>query len=402
MVPNAVVRTMDRREHFKIAERGAAWSSGLNGTLWNQIKSMDSTSNFNDNYTTADNSQIFGALSANPSHEVRYAEINANSQDGGVAKAKFLQTAPVRNVTNPASAGSIVARDFAKAAPILQQMRDMGDLMLMDYIFQQQDRFGNIHSKFYWFWLNEAGKIERDKIKLDENENPVLSNKPNPNAVVVKKLLLKDNDCGSRSGNPKAFTLAELSLVRHMHTRTYKGIRYLAKQWQSGIAKPYFEKEALLNTPDIFGQEGIAEFGKRVLAASDQLTANCKSGKLLLDLDITAHLKNSPAMNCEAMLEPQDSPNTEEPKNPPKPPEVARIEIMGTTYLKKKLDDSSQLGEADKCLLSPGAVIQGFWESAGRGHIKVEIPNFPKDLCPAGFSDTTKTYFLFEQHIKIN
>ncbi len=402
MVPNAVVRTMDRRAHLKIAERGAAWSTGLNATLWNQVKNMDSTSNFNDNYTTADNTQIFGALSDNPSNEVRYAEINANSQDGGVAKARFLQTAPVKNVTNPASAAKIVARDFAKAAPVLQQMRDMGELILMDYIFQQQDRFGNIHSKFYWFWLNEAGKIERDKIKLDDSERPILSNKPNPNAVVVKKLLLKDNDCGSRAGNPKAFTISELSLVRHMHPRTYKGIRYLAKQWQAGIAKPYFEREALLNTPDALGREGIAEFGKRVIAASDQLTANCKNGKLLLDLDITSHIKNSPAASCDSILEAQDSPNVEEPKNPAKPPEEAKIEIIGTTFIKTKLMDSSQLGDGEKCLVRKGLVLSGFWENAGKGHIKLDMKSFPKDLCPESFSSATKTFFLFEQHIKIN
>jgi hypothetical protein len=402
MVPNAMVRTMDRSAHLKIAERGATWSTGLNATLWNQVKNMDLTSNFNDNFTTADNKQVYGALSDNPSNELRYAEINFNSQDGATAKARFLQTAPVRNVLNPATAGSIVARDFGKAAPVLQQMRDMGELILMDYIFQQQDRFGNIHSKFYWFWLNEEGKMERDKIKLDANEKPILSNKPNPNAAVVKKLLLKDNDCGSRAGHPKAFVLADLAQVRHMHPRTYKGIRYLAKQWQAGVAKPYFEKEALLNTPDTFGREGIAEFGKRVLAASDQLTANCKSGKLLLDLDITSHIKNTSEKNCDAMLEPTDTPATEEPRTPPAPPREAQIEIVGPTFIKKKLKDSSLLEEADKCFLSKGAKLQGFWENAGGGHLKVEINNFPTDLCPACFSDSTKTYYLFERHTKID
>lgn len=182
------------------------WSSGLNGQLWQQVLRLDRSSAFNPNYTTPDRKQVYGALSDNPSNEVRYAEINSNSADGDVSKSRFFATQPVRNITNSAGAGAIVGREFAWAAPVLMQKQDMADLVLMDFIFQQQDRFGNIHAKFYWYWLNDSGALQRRRIRLGAGDQPNLSDKPNPNAVVVKRLLLKDNDCGSRAGNPKAFT----------------------------------------------------------------------------------------------------------------------------------------------------------------------------------------------------
>lgn len=397
-VPTAVIRTMDRKMHAPIADRGARWSTGLNQQLWNQVKRLDATSDFAANYMTPDKTQVFGALSDNPSNEVRYAEVNANSSDPAAAKARFLATPAVTRLLNAAAAASFVPRDFAKAAPVLQQMRDMGDLILMDYLFQQQDRFGNIHNKFYWYWLDAEGRLQRRSIKLGSNDEPDRSSKPDPGAVEVKRLLLKDNDCGSRAGHPKAFTAADLGRVRHMHPRTYRGIRYLAQQWSSGEGRRFFEQEALLNTPDVFGNEGIADFGRRIVAASDLLTKNCKAGTLRLDLDIRDHVKGTAAPSCDISLATtEDAP----PRPSPAPfvPTPVSIKVTATTIIKK--EPVSGGGAAPKCNLQPGDVVVAEVAPADEaGHLVLtRIITPTAERCSNEFWQSEGDFFLFRGHI---
>lgn len=312
-VPTAVIRTMDVAQHKTIADRGASWSSDLNQQLWSQVRGYDANPRRRDNYFTSDLKAVFGAMSVNPKGEERYAEINQNAADPATARRNFLAKPQVQRVFTAQGVGAMAQRNLASAAPIIQQMRDISDLILMDYLMQQQDRFGNIHYTEYYYYLDANGDV--DKVKIKRNGNTITTPKPTPDAVAVKRMLLKDNDCGSRSGNPKAFTLDEVKRMRHLSLRTYKGLRYLAQQWRAGTAKPFFETEALLNTPDALDNEGIDGFGNRLLAAADALYNSCKAGNLLLDLSIEDHLKsqNMPDMvkqKCEEILTPDGDTDT--------------------------------------------------------------------------------------------
>jgi hypothetical protein len=309
-VPVAVIRTMDVSQHAAIAKRGAAWSSSLNQKLWNQVLGYDTAISKRDNYFSADSKTVFGAMSMNPKGEERYAEINQNSADPATARLNFLAKPQVQRVFQSGSVGTVAPRDLPGSAQILQQMKDISDLVVVDHIMQQQDRFGNIHYQNYYYYLNPNGKIEKKRVK--QQPNGAMDPKPTPDAVLVKRMLLKDNDCGSRAGNPKAFTLDEVKKLRHMNPRTYKGIRYLAQTWRAGVAKPFFQSESLLNTPDVLAHEGLEDFGARLLRVADVLYTNCKSGTLMLDLDLGDHIKglNSPelvAKKCEDVLSPTPS-----------------------------------------------------------------------------------------------
>ncbi len=303
-VPTAVIRTMDVAQHKIIARRGVDISSDLNQTLWKQVLNMDSSVS-NKSFFTDDGKNVFGALSKNPVGEERYAPINDNV--GQNSRDHFLGKSEVQAVFDSNSVGNIVNRDLASAAPKIQQMIDISDLVLLDHIFQQQDRFGNIHFLEYFYSTDAQGKLSRTRLKRND-DGSVKTAKPAPNAVVVKRMLLKDNDCGNRVGDPRAFTSSDVSDLRHMRLRTYKGIRYLAQTWDTQGSN-FFKREALANSEDTFGDTALGGgLGKRIKSAAATLEANCKSGKLLLDLSIEDHLagKNTPEIvksQCSAILE---------------------------------------------------------------------------------------------------
>ena len=322
-VPTAVIRTMDVSQHAKVAKRGSEWSSDLNQKLWQQVLGYDSNVRPRANYFSADGRTVFGALSMNPKGEERYVEINQNFADPTTSRLKFLERAQVQRIFNQAGVGSLAQRTLASAAPVLQQMRDISDLIVVDHIMQQQDRFGNIHYQDYYYYQDASGNIDRKRIS--RSGDAITTPKPTPDAVIVKRMLLKDNDCGSRAGNPKAFSLDDVKRIRHMSPRTYRGIRFLAQAWRNGTAKTFFQTEALLNTPDALESTGIDDFGRRLLNVADTLYANCKAGNLLLDLSIEDHLKglNLPEQvkqRCEEIHTPDGNNENKNPQPVPTAP----------------------------------------------------------------------------------
>lgn len=303
-VPPGVIRTMDVTAHKAYAERGVSFSTPgeINHTLWKEQVARDSNPTASkENYFTSDGKQLYGALVHNPRDEERYAGINFGT------KSRFMQTPEFQRVVNPGALGTFVKRDFASAAPVIQQMKDLSDLVLMDFLMAQQDRFGNIHGRAFYAHLDEKGEV--DFVEVEDVQKGKV---PKPaNAVAVTKLMLKDNDCGNRPGNDREITLTDLGNLRHMSVKTYKRLRWIAAQWKSDPkVKTFFRDEALLGEPDLFDLRGLSTLENRLAQASATLTANCKSGKLLLDLSIEDHInsKNMPDMvkaRCDEIYQPK-------------------------------------------------------------------------------------------------
>ena len=316
-VPTAVVRSFDIEKHKPYTQRALAFTNGeFINSLWAQVSSAENhPAKLAGRMFSSDLKQIYGALSKNPTDEDRYSEINSGSM------ATFMNSTQTKRVLNPASVASLAGRSLADVAQIVVQMKDISDMLLLDYLFKQQDRYGNIHKVEFFYFLDEKGKIDKVKVE-DVNEKK----EPKPaNGVLVKKMLLKDNDCGGRPGAEKNVTDAQLSSIRHMSPKTYKRLQWVAQNWDSGF-KDFFGKEALLAEPDLFGSPGISVVTKSVKAAAKILKDNCSAGKLLLDLDLEDHLaaKNTEALvkaKCNEVFVPKD-PGAPEDNSDDKPDPV--------------------------------------------------------------------------------
>jgi hypothetical protein len=115
-------------------------------------------------------------------------------------------------------------------------------------------------------------------------------------AILVKKLLMKDNDCGVSKTNwfKKNNVLTE---VRHMSAKTYQKFMSFS---EAVAAQPvqyanYFESQMVYTPRDWLSVSA------NITDSRATLLANCKSGKLLLDLDLDAYLGLNPNLSraCE-------------------------------------------------------------------------------------------------------
>lgn len=168
----------------------------------------------------------------------------------------------------------------ARNVQALVQLRDMADMILLDTILGQQDRFGNIHYQVKYFYRHD-GSVSSGKNKNDIPPEAFAS------AVAVKELLLKDNDCGVAKQN-RIKEAQLLDRVSHMDPRTYKSLLAFASSLGSDDTKRLFTKGMVLTEAD------YRQVSTNAREAAAMLQAACRAGRLKLDLDLDLHFSKQP------------------------------------------------------------------------------------------------------------
>lgn len=299
-VKPAVVRTMDLAEHRKVVGTALTiLASKPDNTFpkisWLQYRSTEANpegARAKDAVFTKDLMQIYGGLQENARGESKYSEINRRAADPN-ASGLFVQTPQYKRVIDARPLSQIAGMTLADAAQPVTAMRDISEMLLIDFLMSQQDRFGNIHEIDYIMFPKAGGGTDKvKKSKVDDKEIPMPAG-----GVVVKKMLLKDNDCGGPSKTNVVRTAGLLDQIRHMNAGTYKNLRWLAANFAPGTEAPkFFVGEAL------FGQKDIDMLRGNLTTASQKLHDACVGGNLKLDLDLDDHLagKGHEPASCEA------------------------------------------------------------------------------------------------------
>jgi hypothetical protein len=303
-VKPAVMRTMDLEAHKKITAVGVANTTDLINTLWRQWASWESNPS-NPRYTdalfTSDLKQIYGAMQVNPRGEAKYVDPisgkSINVRGATDFSSPFRATPAYKAVLDGRPVSQWVPKTLEGGAQRIVQMKDISDMVLIDTLMAQQDRFGNIHSMDYYYSVEGTELRKVRKSKVDDGDKPMPAG-----GVLVREMLLKDNDCGVVKTNvaKQAGMLREL---KHMSAKTYAHLRWFNAQFGRGSeAAKFFVREVLMTQKDI-------DMLRTNLADADAtLTAACKAGSLKLDVDLADHLagKNDhDAAICDASEPPE-------------------------------------------------------------------------------------------------
>lgn len=293
-VPVSVLRTMDIATHRQLSNKAnAAALSGVIDQTWKSFQSVHANPGRFPKVVDETRSQIYGALVANVKGETIYSEVNGFG-DYDSRYPRFMKQRPFLNVASSQSLTQIAgSSSFEKVAPLAVQMKDVSDMVLLDTLLNQQDRIGNIHFKFVWYTLDASKPgtwtTEKSDAKVVINKKTRARETVVPpeeqaamkakNAVLVKEMYLKDNDCGVAKTNMMR-QHSVLENVRHMSYKTYSHFMGLAKAIPLNVTRDYLYREFLFDEEDY---EKIYANAKR---AKEILYGNCKSGKLKFDIDL--------------------------------------------------------------------------------------------------------------------
>lgn len=301
-VPVAVWRTMDAAAHVsEVAEAGLSLSGGshsskMNHEGWRWLAAADRDPGAykpTDELFTADRTQIFGALLLSPGH--RYgSEINGTRKSGwGKGQNQDFQQTPaflaLRSSLPLADAiahgleegrkDRQIARDLGADVPPQQMaywMRELSEIVLLDFIFSQQDRVGNIDFTPYYYWL-ENGEMKHRKAKHHEAGDATVP----ADAVLLHRTNLNDNDAGGRVQYANFAKSTEmLEKLRHFDAGVYRRLMSLDADLQS--QGPIYQWTAASLGLD---EKQIGQIVKNTALAAGILRATCARGEMTFDLD---------------------------------------------------------------------------------------------------------------------
>ncbi|MBT4761442.1 MAG: hypothetical protein HOO06_07065 [Bdellovibrionaceae bacterium] len=304
-VPVSVIRTMGIDGHMNYVDVGIQVSEKLKGKkavvtrAWKAWKKAHAKPGsparggfkiHPERVYTEDRSGIYGALSDNVRNEAKYVEMFGRYKYA-TRYESFQKQKVFKLAINSKTIHQILPKSFSGSAQRVQQMKDVTDMIVLDTLLSQADRVGNIHYKKYWQYI-EDGKLKSKKFKLMdtgeiENRDVMLDRK----AVIVKEMIIRDNDCGVIKENmSEKHNL--VSKIRHMHPNTYTTLVWLNDQLQRPEVKEYILKEWLFSKYDY---RKLIRSSKKMVQT---LTTNYNQGKLHLDLDIVKFLGCDGGSEC--------------------------------------------------------------------------------------------------------
>lgn len=318
-VPVAVYRSFDRKVHYERISSKAKGLSAMNRAAWDILKAAakDPAKYSPARELVTPDLQFYGALLDDGGGERYGTEVNGIRSAWGDAQNNDFQKTPgfaaLRSEKDFAAAvaeGLAVATKNAKikadmgtiAATPVQiglWMRELTEITLLDFIFSQQDRVGNID--FDWFWVySEAGTVKAQKEKRAEFKDLARRkmkaiNPPEEiagfNPVLVQKSVINDNDAGGRPQYANFTKRTQmLQKIRHFDAGVYQ--RLIALKSDFAAQGPLYQH---LAGTYYLTEKQVAQVVANATEAASILQATCRAGKLRFNLNFDQIVKGEVA-----------------------------------------------------------------------------------------------------------
>jgi hypothetical protein len=314
-VPVAVMRTMDSQEHLhRVGNRGSALAQGrMIAAGWNVVNSAEKNPSgyvpINEFYYGDPQSGLFyGVMLKN--RGARYgAEFNGNiSGKGYTEQYAFLQKTPAflalaneADVLDAVALGiaqskkdPVVARALGPDLPKKQMilwMQELSEILILDHIFNQQDRPGNIDYVWVWYYVDDGNNLRSARVESEVSRvgmgfiQTSDEEKGSARKFLLQKTQLNDNDAGGRRYTNFTQKFGLLARIRHLNDVTYRQVVRLAKDFEAkGPLYKYVRDTFYISdgNADLITQNAIQ--------AAQILESTCKAGTMNFDLDTEGYL----------------------------------------------------------------------------------------------------------------
>ncbi|MBW6417802.1 hypothetical protein [Celeribacter sp. PS-C1] len=298
-VPVAVWRSMDAAEQSKEVARPGLSLSGNTGRMnhegWRHLVNAEqnpSTYSPTDELFTSDRTQIYGVLLTSPGH--RYgSEVNGTRKSGWGKGQNFdFQETPaflalrsmlpleqaIAHGLSEARKDSQINRDLGSdvsAHQVAYWMREVSEIVLLDFIFSQQDRIGNIDFTPYYYWVEE-GELKHKKANHHEPADGTVPSE----AILIRRTNLNDNDAAGRVAYANfAKSTQMLEKIRHFDADIYRRLIALNADLTAQGEIYQWLASSLGMT-----ERQVSQVVKNTALATDILRNSCERGELIFDL----------------------------------------------------------------------------------------------------------------------
>lgn len=306
-VPPAVYRTVDRRAYGSRVVAKATGGSRMNVAGWRHMQAAvanPSTYKPISELFTDDRTQIYGVLLHH--YLPRFGpEVNGTraSNQPSADDRDFQRTAPFLALASSEPVDVAVRRGLAEASkdPVMRaaltpvpddgQMRawmvEVSEIVLLDFIFEQQDRVGNIDYRWEWVPPTPDGPVVPVPDLYTKFPRARMSEIPRPEGpeytghVLRQHAVIGDNDAGGkREYVNRTRNAGMLERIRHLRPVTYAKLLALAEDFEAdGVLHAYLRDQFPLSASQ------VAHIATNAIDARNLLRDACAAGRLQLDLE---------------------------------------------------------------------------------------------------------------------
>src|SRR5215475_6954936 len=296
-VPPATYRTMDIQEFQKVGDQARTTGHPSCTQAWADLRAMAKSGS--PKVVLPDGKLVFGSLAQNPRGE------DSSPEDywtvGAIRGQSFYKV-----LSSNAPVASILDLNDAKSLQDLALAQDMIRGVILDSIFFQVDRLGNISVDQLQHYVDRNGKVKWDDKLSDKDKADAVSP-----IFALKRIMYKDNDDGMMWGMNSISVTPVLNEAHHVDKTTYNRLQWLAGLMQD--SEPGSDakiKDYFVNVVHISG-DNYDKLKASLLKQASSLKSRVDAKDILVDLDFEGTMKNLYAKQVQ---------------DPPQPPATARAQ----------------------------------------------------------------------------
>jgi hypothetical protein len=277
-VPPATYRTMDVREFQKVADQARETGHPSCTEAWAELRAMAKSGS--SKVVLPDGKTVYGSLAQNPRGE------DSSPEDywtvGAIRGHSFYKV-----LSSKAPVASILNLNDVKSLQDLALAQDMTRGVILDSIFKQVDRLGNVSVTVLQHYVTTDGKVKWDDKVSDKDKAEAVSP-----LLPLKRIMYKDNDDGMNWGRDSISVTPILNETHHIDQTIYNRLQWLAGLMQDGEPGSDVKiKDYFVNAVHISG-DNYDHLKASLIKQAAALKSRVDSKDIQLDLDFEGTMKN--------------------------------------------------------------------------------------------------------------
>lgn len=285
-VPPATYRTMNIQEFEKVGDQAHETGHPSCTQAWSDLRALAKSAN--PRIVLSGGQLVFGAIAQNPRGE------NSSPEDywtvGAIRGHGFYKV-----LSSRAPVASILDLNDGKSLQDLALAQDMIRGVILDSIFRQVDRLGNISVAVLQHYVTTGGKVKWDHKVSDKDKAEAVSP-----LLPLKRIMYKDNDDGMNWGRDSISVTPILNETHHVDQTIYNRLQWLAGLMQD--SEPGSDakiKDYFVNVVHISG-DNYDKLKASLIKQAASLKSRVDSKDILVDLDFEGTMKKLYAKEIEA------------------------------------------------------------------------------------------------------
>lgn len=306
-VPPATYRTMDIQEFQKVGNQARTTGHPECTTAWVTLRGMVQSGN--SKVVLPGGKLVYGSLAQNPRGE------DSSPEDYWTVD-RIRGHSFYKVLSSRASVASILNLNDAKSLQDLALAQDMTRGVILDSIFRQADRLGNISITILQHYVTNEGKVKWDHKISDKDKAKAVSP-----LLPLKRIMYKDNDDGMNWGRDSISVTPILNETHHIDQTVYNRLQWLAGLMQDGEPgsdakiKDYFVNVAHISS------DNYDRLKASLIKQAASLKSRVESKDIVVDLDFEGtikrlYVKEIEAAQAKANAATSSTPPAETPSTP--------------------------------------------------------------------------------------